>query len=228
MCLLATLSPASRIFSPVSSKDDGLLGRLAHLVLQGLLELLAFFDHRVQLLGNLLIIALLESGALLVHLAQFVIALGLDLGDLGIDACGLLTLGDGDFIFETLQGLLAGFFVHIGDDVLGKIQHTVQVAARNIQQHSQLGGDAPRVPDVRNRRGQRDVSHALAADRGAGYFHAAFVADDSFVTGVLVFAAITLPVTGRAKNGLTEQPVFFRPQAAIVDRFGFEHFAIRP
>ena len=35
MCLLATLSPASRIFSPVSFEDDGLLGRLAHLVLQG-------------------------------------------------------------------------------------------------------------------------------------------------------------------------------------------------
>ena len=147
---------------------------------------------------------------------------------LAVDARGLLALGNGDLIFEALQGLLAGFLVHIGNDVLCKVEDAVEVAARDIEQHSQLGRDAPRIPDVRDRRGQPDVSHALAAHGGARYFDAALVADDALIAGVLIFAAVALPVARRAKNGLTEQPIFFRSQAAVVDRLRFEYFAVRP
>ncbi len=86
MCLFADLVVGVEDLLAGQLEDDGLLGRLAHLVLQGLLQLLAFLDDRVELLGDVLVVALLEGGALLVDLAQLVIALGLDLGDLGVDA----------------------------------------------------------------------------------------------------------------------------------------------
>ena len=70
------------------------------------------------------------------------------------------------------------------------------------------------------------MPHALAADRGARYFNAAFIADDTFITGVFILTAVALPVAGRAKNGLTEQAIFFRPQTPVVDGLGFEHFTI--
>jgi hypothetical protein len=48
------------------------------------------------------------------------------------------------------------------------------------------------------------MTHALTADRGAGYFYTTLIADDSFIAGILVFSAVTLPVTLRPKNGFTE------------------------
>src|SRR5271157_484637 len=147
------------------------------------------------------------------------IALGLDLSNLRVDTGGLLTLRNGNLILEALQGFLAGLFVNIGNNVLSEIKHTVQVAARDIKQHSQLRRDTARVPDVRYRSRQCDMPHALAANRGARHFNAAFFTDDSFVTRVLIFSTITLPVTGGTKNGLAEQSVFFRAKTAIVDRF---------
>ena len=75
------------------------------------------------------IIALFEAGCFWLSSVSLVIALGLDLGDLGINACGLFALRDRDLIFKALEGFLAGFFIHIGDDVLCEVQHTVQVAA---------------------------------------------------------------------------------------------------
>jgi hypothetical protein len=50
-----------------------------------------------------------------------------------------------------------------------------------------------------------NVPHALTAHSGAGYFDTAFITGDAFVTGVLVFTAITLPIAGGAKDGFTEQ-----------------------
>ncbi len=73
-------------------KDDRLLGGFAHLVLEELLQFLAFLDDRVELLGDHLVVVLFEVGALLVDVADGVVAFGLDLGDLGIDLCRLFTL----------------------------------------------------------------------------------------------------------------------------------------
>ena len=53
------------------------------------------------------------------------IALGLDLGDLRIDAGCLFALRDGDLILDSLRALLH-FLIDIGDNVLGEVQHTVE------------------------------------------------------------------------------------------------------
>ncbi len=157
--------PASAITVPVLPKTTGLVEHLALVFLEEALQALAFLDDGFQFRGSLFVELVLQLGFLLLEFSQFLIAAGLDLGDLGVDDARLFALGDGDLILETLEGLLAGIFVHIADDVLGKIQHPVQVAAGDIQQHAQVGGDAAGVPDVGHRGGQHDMTHALAAYR---------------------------------------------------------------
>src|ERR1035438_10288825 len=73
-------------------------------------------------------------------------------------------------------------------------------------------GNALEVPDMRHRRRQLDVTHALAAHLGAGHLDAALVADDSLVPIPLVLAAVAFPVLGRTENLLAEQTVAFRLQ----------------
>ncbi len=140
----------------------------------------------------------------------------------------MFTLGDGDFVFEALERFLAGIFIDVGDNVLREVKHAVEVAAGEIKQQPQVGRDAAGVPDVSNRSGKGDVTHALAADGGAGHFDAALVADDAFITGILVFSAVALPVTGGAEDGFAEEPILFRAQTTVVDGFRFENFAVRP
>src|SRR5699024_10803469 len=88
--------------------------------------------------------------------------------------------------------------------------------------------DALEVPDVRDRRGQLDVAHALAADLGAGDFNAALVADLALVADALILAAVAFPVLGRSKNALAEQTVALRLQGTVVDGFGFFNLAVAP
>ena len=110
-------------------EGDGLLGWLTHLVLEQFLELLPLFDDGVHLFGNAFIVTLFERGLLLLKFRNLVIAFLLDLDDLGIYGCGLLALGDRDFIFQTLLSFLASFLVHVRDNVLSEVQNEVQIAA---------------------------------------------------------------------------------------------------
>ena len=209
-------------------KSDGLLGGFTHLVLKHLLQLLTFLDDRVELFGDAFIVALFEHGLLLLQFGDVLVALGLDLGDAGVDGGSLFAFGNCDLVFEALQGFLAGFLIHIGHDVLSEVKHTVEVAAGNIQQHAHLRRDAAGIPNMRHRGGKRNMSHALAAHGRAGYFNAALFTSDTFIAGVLILAAITLPVSSRSKDRFTEQSILFRAKAAIIDGFGFQHLAIRP
>src|SRR5262249_52368915 len=140
----------------------------------------------------------------------------------------LLTLREGNFIFQAFEGLLAGILVNVSNDVLSKVQHTIQVAARNIEQQAQIRGDATGIPDMRHRCRQTNMAHTLAADSSPGHFDAALIANDAFITGVFIFTAVTLPVASGSKDGFTEQTILLRPQPAIVDCFGFKNFTVRP
>ena len=134
-----------------AAEDNRLVEHLALVVLEEKLQALAFLDDGFQCRGSLFIVLALQLGLFLLEFGQVLITAGLDLGNFGVDDAGLFALGDGDFILQAFEGLLAGILIHIADDVLGKVQHPVQVAARDIQQHAQVGGDAAGVPDVRHR-----------------------------------------------------------------------------
>src|SRR5262249_28805904 len=81
---------------------------------------------------------------------------------------------------------------------------------------------------VRHRNRERDVSEPLAAHLGLRHLDAAAIADDAAVADALVLTAIALPVLDRAEDLLAEQPVLFRLERAVVDRFGLRHLAVRP
>ena len=58
--------------------------------------------------------------------------------------------------------------------------------------------------------GQLDVAHALSTDTCLCNFHAATVADNTFITNLFVFTAMTLPVLTRPEDPLAEQSVLLR------------------
>jgi hypothetical protein len=73
-----------------------------------------------------------------------------------------------------------------------------------------------------------DVPHALAANRRACNLDTALVTNDTLITDVFIFTTVTLPIPRRAKNGLTEKPIFFGAQASVVNGFRFKDFSVRP
>ena len=193
-----------------AAKNDGFVEDFALIFLEVTFQPLAFLDDRFQLGGDLFVVLVLQLGSLLVwSSASFLSRAVLISAILELMTAGLFAFGNGDLILEALEGFLAGILVHITDDVLGEVQHPVQVAAGDIQQHAQVGRDAARVPDVGDRSSQHDMTHALAAHGRAGYFHAALIAGDAFIAGIFVFSAVALPVAGGAKDGLAKQARLF-------------------
>ena len=116
----------------------------------------------------------------------------------------------------------------LGHEVGREVEHPLQVARRDIEQQAKSARRALHVPDVRDRRGQLDVAHALAANLGACHFDAALVADGAGVADSLVLAAIALPVLGRTEDALAEQAAVLRLQRSVVDGLRLGNLAVRP
>ena len=81
---------------------------------------------------------------------------------------------------------------------------------------------------MRDRRGELDMTHTFTTHERSGHFHAALVADNSFVTNFFVFTTVTFPIFGRTKNFFSEEAAFFRFLSAVVDGFRLVYFAERP
>jgi hypothetical protein len=79
-----------------------------------------------------------------------------------------------------------------------------------------------------DRGSQIDMPHALSSHFGAGYLDAAFIADNTFVTYLLVLAAIALEVLGRAEYLLAEKAILLGLQSTIVESLGLGHLSIGP
>ena len=116
----------------------------------------------------------------------------------------------------------------IDDDVILVIDDALELAAGHVEHEADARGHALVEPDVRDRHGQLDVAHALAAHAAQRDFDAAAVADDALVLDALVFAAGALPVAGRPEDALAEQAAFFGLERAVVDRFGILDLALAP
>ena len=83
-------------------------------------------------------------------------------------------------------------------------------------------------PDVRDRRGELDMAHALAADARQRHLDAALLADDALVLHALVLAAQALVVLDRAEDARAEQAVALRLEGAVVDGLRLLDLAVRP
>ena len=81
---------------------------------------------------------------------------------------------------------------------------------------------------MRDRRGQLDMAHALAADLRDGDLDAALLADDALVLHALVLAAQALVILDRTEDARAEQAVTLGLERAVVDRLGLLDLAERP
>ena len=125
---------------------------------------------------------------------------------------------------ELLQRRHAGVDHHVRFEV----QHALDVAQGHVEHQAQTRRQALQEPDVRARRRQVDVTHALAAYLGLRDLDAALLADHAAVLQALVLAAQALVVLDRAEDLGAEQAVTLRLEGAVVDRLGLLHLAERP
>src|SRR6185436_9439714 len=116
----------------------------------------------------------------------------------------------------------------VDDDVRLEVEDPLEVAEADVEQVSDARRQALEEPDVRHRRGQLDVAHALAADFGLRDFDTAFVADDASVLHPFVFTAEAFPVGDRTEDLRAEQAVALGLEGAVVDRLRLGDFAVGP
>ena len=133
-----------------------------------------------------------------------------------------------DLVLEVVQVLLPRLVVHRRDDGGGEVQDLLQLARGDVEQVADPARDTLEEPDVRDRRGQVDVPHALAAHLLARDLHAAALADDALVADALVLAAVALPVLRRTEDALAEEAVALGLERAVVDRLGLGDLARGP
>ena len=116
----------------------------------------------------------------------------------------------------------------VENDKGSEIQYFFQRTGRDIENQAHPARNTFKIPNMRNRCSQFDMTHSFATDFGTGYFNAATVADDTFITNTFIFAAMAFPVLGRPKDAFAKQAVPFRFQRTVIDCFRLFDFAMRP
>ena len=199
-------------------KRARLLERRHHLVLGPVREPtgpeLVVLVEPLVLAGREVVAAALES---IVERRQLLVAIDVDL--LGLAADLVLEVGE-------VGGAL--LLVDAGHDRRGEVEDLLELARRDVEQVADPARDALEEPDVRDRRGEVDVPHALAAHLLARHLDAAALADDPLVANALVLAAVALPVLRRTEDALAEQAVALGLQGAVVDGLRLGDLAHRP
>src|SRR4030095_10659013 len=116
----------------------------------------------------------------------------------------------------------------LDDDIVFEIEDALEILQRHVQHEADARGQRLQEPDVRDRRGQLDVTHAVTADLLHGDFDAALLADDALVLHALVLAAQALVILDRPENARAEQAVPFRLERAIIDGLRLLDLAVGP
>ena len=113
-------------------------------------------------------------------------------------------------------------------DVGFEVEDALEVLQRHVEQKPDARRQRLQEPDVRDRRRERDVAHALAAHARQRHLDAALLADDALVLHPLIFAAQALVVLDRPEDAGAEQAVALGLERAVVDRLGLLDLAERP
>src|SRR5204863_361659 len=116
----------------------------------------------------------------------------------------------------------------LDDDLVLEIEDPLEILQRHVEQQADAARKRLQEPDMRHRRGELDMAHAVAPYLRQGDLDAALLADDAAVLHALVLAAQALVVLDRAEDAGAEQPVPLRLERAVVDRLGLLDLAVRP
>jgi hypothetical protein len=112
--------------------------------------------------------------------------------------------------------------------VVLEVEDPLQIAQRHVQHQADAAGQRLEEPDMRDRGGQLDMAHALAADLLQRDLDAAFLADDAAILHALVLAAEALVVLDRPEDPGAEQAVTLGLEGPVVDRLGLLDLAVGP
>ncbi len=113
-------------------------------------------------------------------------------------------------------------------DVILEIEDALEVLERHVEQKPDAARQRLQEPDVRHRRGQLDVAHALAPYARQRHFDRAFLADDALVLHSLVLAAQALVVLDRPEDARAEQAVALGLEGAVIDGLRLFDLAVGP
>jgi len=81
---------------------------------------------------------------------------------------------------------------------------------------------------MRNRGGEFNVTHSVAAHDRARKFYPALLADDALVAHPAVLAAVALVVAVGSEDALVKETTLFAALSAVVDGLGLRYFSERP
>ena len=178
-------------------------------------------DPEVVVLVEVPLLALREEVA---AAREAVLERGERLVPVDLDAAGFAL----DLVLEPVQVGRALLDVDRGDDRRGEVQDLLELARGDVEQVADAARHALEEPDVRDRRGEVDVTHALAAHLLPRHLDAAALADDALVADALVLAAVALPVARRPEDALAEEAVALGLERAVVDRLRLRDLTRRP
>jgi hypothetical protein len=192
-------------FRPVAGLDEGLddlepLGELLDL---------GFRAGRVELFAQLHGLRLEVHGpqqvpdGLGAHLGPELVTILLDRVEVGV--------------LRQQHVLLEGRHARLDHDVGFEVQHALDFPHRHIQDQAEARRQGLQEPDMRDRAGELDVAHSLAAHLGQGDLHTALLTDHTAMFEALVLAAQALVVADRTEQLGAEQPVALRLEGAVVD-----------
>ena len=124
--------------------------------------------------------------------------------------------------------LLQAGLLRVDDDVRLAVEDLLEILQRDVEHVADARRQALQEPDVRDRRGERDVPEALTTHLGLDHLDAALLAHDPAVLHALVLAAVALVVLHRPEDLRAEQAIPLRLEGAVVDGLGLLHLAVRP
>ncbi len=113
-------------------------------------------------------------------------------------------------------------------DVVLEIEDALERLQRHVEQQADARRQRLQEPDVRDRRRELDMAHALAPHARERHLDRALLADDALVLHALVLAAQALVVLDRAEDARAEQAVALRLEGPVVDRLRLLDLAVRP
>jgi hypothetical protein len=109
-----------------------------------------------------------------------------------------------------------------------EIEHALELLELHVEQQADARRQRLQEPDVRDRGGELDMAHPLAADLRDGDFDTALLADDALVLHALVLAAQALIILDRTEDARAEQAVTLGLERAVVDGLGLLDLAEGP
>ena len=152
--------------------------------------------------------------------------LGADPGGEGVLA--IFVLRREELVLGQQLVLLERGQARLDHDIALEIEDPLELLELHVEQQADAARQALQEPDVRDRRGELDMAHALAADLRDGDFDAALFADDSLVLHALVLAAQAFVILDRTEDARAEQAVTLGLERAVVDRLRLLDLAERP